>query len=195
MKRMFRKGNKVFPQEGIFWMTLSVNAFTRYCLQRVSFSSCASLSVSLRLSASVKKCLPLVVRSHSNFLLSQLDRKRPNAELQKGAAARNITDIIEFQGFTYANLDELMRRRLSKSEVANLRPEKQTLLQPRQLHLWRTTSVKTVFGDKYSQALWRVEYGVQSGSETETSHRLVAALAWLQTTSECRPPNLFNAQK
>lgn len=65
------------------------------------------LCISLRLSASVKKCLPLVVGSHSNFLLSQLDREQPNAELQKGAAARTTACIIEFPAVTYINLDYL----------------------------------------------------------------------------------------
>lgn len=63
------------------------------------------LSLSLRLSASVKKCLPLVVGSHSNFLLSQLDGGQPNAELQKGAAARKTAYVIEFPAVTYINLN------------------------------------------------------------------------------------------
>lgn len=44
MERFFSKWIKVFPEEEIFLMTVSVNVFTRYRLQRVLFPSCASLS-------------------------------------------------------------------------------------------------------------------------------------------------------
>lgn len=48
-------------------MTVSVNVFTRYRLQRVLFPSCASLSptLALRLSMSARKCVPQVVGSHT----------------------------------------------------------------------------------------------------------------------------------
>lgn len=35
MEKLYSKWIKVFPEGQIFFMTLSVNAFTRYCLQRV----------------------------------------------------------------------------------------------------------------------------------------------------------------
>lgn len=47
MERLISQGHKVFPEEGIFLMTLSVNAFTGYRLQRVSFPPCASPPLSL----------------------------------------------------------------------------------------------------------------------------------------------------
>lgn len=107
-ERLFNQGSNVVPEEGIFLMTLSVHAFSPASPAQafLSFPSSASLSFSLSDNQrgsrkNVRRRLP---GSHSNFLLSRLSGEQPNAGLQKAAAARNTTCIIEFAAVTYVNL-------------------------------------------------------------------------------------------
>lgn len=132
-------------------LILPVNAFTRIACKGFHFLP-VLLSLSLRLSASVKKCLPLVVGSHSNFLLSQLDGGQP----RRAPPQERQHTLLNFQlshTLTSTSREEAFILVKSVGPEPHGDPKKQAVFHPRQLRLWRTTSVGAVFGDKYSQAL------------------------------------------